>query len=305
MIARPSGSVAEHRLAEHVEHLLLRVVLVHRDLLEDHLALGVDVASAPGGTPCRPSRRTRRRGARRSRGRRPTSSPCRCPRSARRPSPSKIWSISQRLVLGGALEQQVLEQVREPGLLVGLVAASRCRSRTRATRTGRRALPPSRSGRPTRASSAGALARHWARATSAGDRGRGRGTAVAIARPGRGHRAHGRGRHGRRGRGPSRSRSRSPRSRRGRGARSAVARRRDLRELLGALALRSRDRSASRRPIRPRSRSTSTTLTSISSPLLSTSSTVVDPAARERRWRCAAGRRCPWRARRTRRTWSS
>ena len=78
---RPAERViAEHRLAEHVEHLLLRVVLVHRDLLEDHRALGVDVARAPGGTPCRPSRRTRRRGARRSRARRPRSSPCRCRR---------------------------------------------------------------------------------------------------------------------------------------------------------------------------------------------------------------------------------
>ena len=34
---------SEDRLAEHVEHLLLGIVLVHRDLLEDHGALGVDV----------------------------------------------------------------------------------------------------------------------------------------------------------------------------------------------------------------------------------------------------------------------
>ena len=43
MIARPERVVSEHRLAEHVEHLLLRIVLVHRDLLEDHRPLGVDV----------------------------------------------------------------------------------------------------------------------------------------------------------------------------------------------------------------------------------------------------------------------
>ena len=37
---------AEHRLREEVVHELLRGVLVHRDLLEDHLALGVDVVEA-------------------------------------------------------------------------------------------------------------------------------------------------------------------------------------------------------------------------------------------------------------------
>ena len=35
--------VAEGRLAEQVKDLLLGIVLVHGDLLEDHLALGVDV----------------------------------------------------------------------------------------------------------------------------------------------------------------------------------------------------------------------------------------------------------------------
>ena len=37
---RPSERMlAEHGLAEHVEHLLLGIVLVHGDLLEDHRAL--------------------------------------------------------------------------------------------------------------------------------------------------------------------------------------------------------------------------------------------------------------------------
>jgi len=35
----PERVLAEGRLAEHVEHLLLGIVLVHRDLLEDHGAL--------------------------------------------------------------------------------------------------------------------------------------------------------------------------------------------------------------------------------------------------------------------------
>ena len=44
---RPAERVrAEHRLGEEVVHELLRRVLVHRDLLEDDLALGVDVVEA-------------------------------------------------------------------------------------------------------------------------------------------------------------------------------------------------------------------------------------------------------------------
>ncbi len=76
----PQRIVAEHRLAEHVEHLLLRIVLVHRDLLQDHRPLGSRSPAARAGTPCRPSRRTPRPGAGRSPGRRPRSSPCRCRR---------------------------------------------------------------------------------------------------------------------------------------------------------------------------------------------------------------------------------
>jgi hypothetical protein len=37
---------SEHRLAQQIEHLLLRIVLVHRDLLEDHRALGIDLAQS-------------------------------------------------------------------------------------------------------------------------------------------------------------------------------------------------------------------------------------------------------------------
>ena len=43
MIAPAQRVRAEDRLAEHVEDLVLRVVLVHRDLLEDDLALVVEV----------------------------------------------------------------------------------------------------------------------------------------------------------------------------------------------------------------------------------------------------------------------
>ena len=40
---RPSGCVAEHRLGGEVVDEVVRRVLDHRDLLEDDLALGVDV----------------------------------------------------------------------------------------------------------------------------------------------------------------------------------------------------------------------------------------------------------------------
>ena len=44
--ARPSGCVPIDRLAEQVEDLVLRVVLVHRDLFEHDLALGLQIAEA-------------------------------------------------------------------------------------------------------------------------------------------------------------------------------------------------------------------------------------------------------------------
>ena len=45
---RPERVAAEDRFGEEVVHELLRGVLVHRDLLEHHRALGVEVAEARG-----------------------------------------------------------------------------------------------------------------------------------------------------------------------------------------------------------------------------------------------------------------
>jgi hypothetical protein len=61
------------------------VVLVHRDLLEHDLAL-LGEPSIAGARSSAPSRRRRARDARRARARTARSSPCRCRRSARRPS---------------------------------------------------------------------------------------------------------------------------------------------------------------------------------------------------------------------------
>ena len=49
--------VAEDRLAHQVVHELLRRVLVHRDLLEHDLALGVELRERAARRPCRSSRR--------------------------------------------------------------------------------------------------------------------------------------------------------------------------------------------------------------------------------------------------------
>ena len=94
MTARPSGCVAEDRLAEHVEDLVLRIVLVHRDLLEHDLALGVEVAEARAARPCRSSRRTRR--SRCASSTRVYSEVVSLPVPALSSAPiaSKIWSIS-------------------------------------------------------------------------------------------------------------------------------------------------------------------------------------------------------------------
>ena len=200
--------LAEHRLAEQVEHLLLRVVLVHRDLLEDHRALGVDVASAPGGTPCRPSRRTP-----------PAHVLVDHPRVHRgrllagagvELGAHRVEDLVdlERAVLLGALEQQVLEQVRQPRLRRRTRSASRCRSRSRATRTGPRASPRSRPGRPNRAWSAGAAR---ARARRAYERGRsGSRSRTRPRSPSRTPSRHARGARSR-SRGPRRSRSRPSR----------------------------------------------------------------------------------------------
>jgi hypothetical protein len=47
----PERVIAEHRLAEHVEDAILRVVLVHRDLLEHDLALVGEVVAVQPRPP--------------------------------------------------------------------------------------------------------------------------------------------------------------------------------------------------------------------------------------------------------------
>ena len=77
---RPSGWSPKTAVGEHVVHLVRGLVLVHRDLLDHDLALGVDVRVGRAQHHVRPSRRTRARGAGRGSASRPRSSPCRCPR---------------------------------------------------------------------------------------------------------------------------------------------------------------------------------------------------------------------------------
>ena len=109
--------VAEHRLPEHIEHLLLGIVLVHGDLLENDRALGLDVLErgsedhvgdhVEGGVDVivdhpRVHRRRLLPGTRVQLG------------------AHRVEDLIdlQRGVLRRALEQQVLEQMRQPGLLV-------------------------------------------------------------------------------------------------------------------------------------------------------------------------------------------
>ena len=113
--------LAEHGLAEHVEHLLLRIVLVHRDLLEDHRALGVDVVERRAEHHV--GHHVERLGevlvdhAGVDRGRLLAGAGVEL-------GAHRVEDLVdlERLVLRGALEQQVLEQVREPGLLLALGA---------------------------------------------------------------------------------------------------------------------------------------------------------------------------------------
>jgi len=184
--------------------------------------------------------------------------------------PSKIWSICSDSLLRGALEQQVLEQVRQPRLVLELVARAGPDPEPERHGSRRRALPPSRSGRPTQASSGGAVASRLSAARlgarTLGSRSRTRprspfarstvpvtrSAAVAVARS-------------------TITITRSPVATVGPRARRLGGG--DGAQLFLVLALDSGS-EASRRPMRPRSRSTSTTLTPTSSPLLSTSSTV-------------------------------
>ena len=204
----------------------------------------------------------------------------------------------ERAVFRGALEQQMLEQVRQPGVLVVLGPGAGADPEPdrygsdRGHRLGHDPYARIERGQPV-------LLEHRRLLTAVG---------IAIAHATAASPARGR----RRGGGAGRDRGHGVRGRRGRVrpvlrcARGAAGRcRRSATAASSSTVLPTTSGSfASRRPIRPRSRSTSTTRTSSSSPLLSTSSTERS-AGRAPRWRCGAGRRCPWRARRTRRTRSS
>ena len=117
----PERMAAEDGLPEHVEDRVLRVVLVHRDLLEHDLALGVDVAER--GPPDHVGHHVE--GARQVL--------VEHPRVDRRGLlvgagvELGAHAVEQLVDLRrgeavGAAEQQVLEEVREPGL-VGRLAA--------------------------------------------------------------------------------------------------------------------------------------------------------------------------------------
>ena len=124
MIARPSGWSRKDRVAEHVEDLLLGIVLVHRDLLEDHRALGVDLLER------RPEDHV---GDHVERLRQVLVDHPRVDRGGLLAGagvqlgahPVEDLVDLERRVLRAALEQQVLEQVREPGLGLGLAARAR------------------------------------------------------------------------------------------------------------------------------------------------------------------------------------
>ena len=113
--------VAEHRLAEYVEHRVLRVVLVHGDLLEHDLALGIDVDER------RPPHHV---GDHVERARQVFVQHPRVdgrgllvgPGVELRAQPSNSRSISDGRVAVRALEQQVLEEVRQARPLDRLAA---------------------------------------------------------------------------------------------------------------------------------------------------------------------------------------
>ena len=119
---RPSGCVAEDRLREQVVDELLRRVLVHRDLLEHDLALGVEVGEASARRPCRAITSSASRGAGRGRARRRPCARARSPRSARRRARRRSRRSAARRSDARALEEQVLDEVRDARLRVGLVA---------------------------------------------------------------------------------------------------------------------------------------------------------------------------------------
>ena len=174
----------------------------------------------------------------------------------------ELRDLDRRVALG-ALEQQVLEEVRDARLLRALVAGAGahphaerhrahrghrlgdrpgCRPRARSAERPREARPAAPALRDAWLNCAGVRCRR--------DRGRGRRPAARARRPP-----------------PSRPPPRGPRSPEPTSTSSSA----DLPSTAGS--------SESRRPIRPRSRSTSTTVTSSSSPCYSTSSTALDPLA--------------------------
>jgi hypothetical protein len=110
---------AEHRLPEHVEHLVLGIVLVHRDLLQDHRPLGVGVPER--GPPHHVRHHLHRawevavQNARVHRGGLLAGAGV----ELRAHRVEDLVDLERGEALRAA-EQQVLEQVRKPGLLVGL-----------------------------------------------------------------------------------------------------------------------------------------------------------------------------------------
>ena len=111
----PERMAAEDRLAEHVEHRVLRVVLVHGDLLEHDLALGVDVLE--GRPPHHVGHHVE--GARQVLVEHPRVDGGALLVGAgvqlRAHRVEQLVDLGRRVAVGAA-EQQVLEEVREPGL---------------------------------------------------------------------------------------------------------------------------------------------------------------------------------------------
>ena len=121
MIGRPERVAAEDGLAEHVEHRVLRVVLVHRDLLEHDLALGVHVLErrTPDhvGHHVEGGRQVLVEHARVDRGALLVGAGVELGAHA----VEELVDLGGRVAIGAA-EQQVLEEVREPGLGRGFTA---------------------------------------------------------------------------------------------------------------------------------------------------------------------------------------
>ena len=292
MIGRPSGWSPKTADAEDVEHRVLRVVLVHRDLLEHDLALGVDVAErrAPDHVGDHVERARQVLVEHPRVDRRALLVGARVELGAHR--------VEQLVDLGrgvavGALEEQVLEEVREPRLPGRL--AARAGADEEAQGRGPHGAHVLRDDPQPRVQLGERVLGQPAGLAAGRGRGRARGRRSRSRPPSRPSRSPPPPRPSRRGPRSPRPLPRPPPPRRR--CRRRPAPRRTCRRCPGP-------RRGAGRCGRARW-STSTTRTAISSPLLRTSSTVADALAGRRRWRCAAGRRCPWPARRRRRTWWS